>query len=71
MNMTIKFGHKVYDEYFDVATVEYYDAILWTPFLKKLGITLDFTSPGAVHIGNKIVPIGRKSVNNESPTEGQ
>jgi Aspartyl protease len=46
-NTTIRFGRKLYDEYFDVTNVEYYDAILGTPFLRKLGITLDFTSPGA------------------------
>jgi hypothetical protein len=58
-NTTIKFGCKWYDEYFDVANVEYYDAILGTPFLRKLGITLDFASTGAVRIGDKIVPIGK------------
>jgi Zinc knuckle len=51
-NTTIRFGRKIYDEYFDVANVEYYDAILGTVFLRKLGITLDFTSPGAVKIGS-------------------
>jgi hypothetical protein len=70
-NTTIKFGHKLYDEYFDVANVKYYDAILGTPFLRKLGITLDFASPGTVRIGNESVPIGRKSVDDESLTEGQ
>jgi hypothetical protein len=71
MNTTIKFGHKQYDEYFNVANVEYYDAILGTPFLRKLGITLDFSSPGVVRIGVEIVPIGKKSVDEELPTEGQ
>jgi hypothetical protein len=70
-NMTIKFGHKQYDEYFDVANIEYYNAILGTLFLRKLGITLDFSSPGVVRIGDEIIPIGKKSVNNELPTEGQ
>jgi Zinc knuckle len=70
-NTTIKFGHKLYDEYFDIANVEYYDAIPGTPFLRKLGITLDFASPGAVRIGNETVPIGKTSVDDESPTEGQ
>jgi hypothetical protein len=69
MNTTIKFGRKLYNEYFDVANVEYYDAILGTPFLRKLGITLDFTSPGTVRIGNESVPIGRKSVDDSSSTE--
>jgi hypothetical protein len=70
-NTTIKFGCKLYDEYFDVANVKYYNVILGTPFLRKLGITLDFTSPGVVRIGNETVPIGKTSVDNESPTEGQ
>ena len=39
---TIKIGHKVVEEYFDIANVEYYDAILGTPFLRKTGIVLDF-----------------------------
>jgi hypothetical protein len=71
MNTTTKFGHKLYDEYFDVANIEYYDTILGTLFLRKLAITLDFASPGAVLIGDEIVPIGKKSVDDESPTEGQ
>jgi hypothetical protein len=70
-NTTIKFGCKLYDEYFDVANVEYYDTILGTLFFRKLGITLDFTSPGAVQIGNETVPIGKTSVDDELPTEGQ
>jgi hypothetical protein len=72
-NTTIKFkfGRNWYDEYFNVANVEYYDVILGTPFLRKLGITLDFASPGTVRIGNESIPIGRKSVDDESSTEGQ
>jgi Aspartyl protease len=70
-NTTIRFGCKLYDEYFDVANVEYYDAILGTPFLRKLGITLDFSSPGTVRIGNESIPIGKKSADEESLTEGQ
>jgi Retroviral aspartyl protease len=70
-NMTIRFRRKQYDKYFNVANIKYYDMILGMPFLRKLGITLDFASPGAVRIGSKIVPIGKKSVDNKSPTEGQ
>jgi hypothetical protein len=70
-NTTIRFGRKQYDEYFDVANVEYYDARLGTPFFSKLGIALDISSPGTVRIGNKIVPIGKKSANDESLTEGK
>jgi hypothetical protein len=70
-NTTIRFRHKLYNEYFDVANGEYYDAILGRPFLRTLGITLDFTSPGAVRIGNKSVPIGKNSADDKSPTEGR
>jgi hypothetical protein len=47
-NMTIKFGCKLYDEYFDIANIEYYNTILGMQFLRKLGITLDIPSPGVV-----------------------
>ena len=30
---TMKIGHKVVEEYFDIATVEHYNMILGTPFL--------------------------------------
>jgi hypothetical protein len=70
-NTTIKFGRKLYDEYFDIANVEYYDAILGTPVLRKLGITLDFSSPETVRVGNESIPIGKKSADDESSTEGQ
>ena len=39
---TIKIGHKVVEEYINIANVEHYDAILGTPFLRKMGIILDF-----------------------------
>ena len=54
---TIKIGCKVVKEYFDIANVEHYDAILGTPFLRKMGIVLDFRSPGMAQIGNKVIPI--------------
>ena len=37
---TIKIGHKIVKEYFDIANVEHYDMILGTPFLRKMGIVL-------------------------------
>jgi hypothetical protein len=67
-NTTIKFGRKQYDEYFDIANIEYYNTILGMPFLRKLGI---FSSPGAVRIGDESVPIGKGSFDNELPKEGQ
>ena len=57
-HMTIKLGHKVVEEYFDIVNVEHYDAILGTPFLRKMGIVLDFRSPGIARIGK----IGRAHV---------
>jgi hypothetical protein len=71
MNTTFRFGRKRYDKYFNVANVEYYDTILGSPFLRKLGITLDFSSPGVVRIGDEIIPIGKRSVDDESLREGQ
>ena len=60
---TIKLGCKVVEEYFDIANVEHYDAILGTPFLSKMGIVLDFRSPGMAWIGNKVIPTGKVSFN--------
>ena len=56
---TIKIGHKVVKEYFDIANVEHYDAILGTPFLRKMEIVLDFRSPAIIWIGNKVIPTGK------------
>ena len=43
---TIMFGNVRVEEYFDIANIDYYNVILGTPFLQRLNITLDFTSPG-------------------------
>src|SRR6266481_4857616 len=53
---TILFGNQRIEEIFDVMNINYYDVILGTPFMRWLGITLDFTSPGSLHIGDYIVP---------------
>ena len=60
---TIKIGCKVVEEYFDIANVEHYDVILGIPFLRKMGIVLDFRSPGMARIGNKVIPTGKVSFN--------
>ena len=65
---TIKFGHWDVEEYFDIANVEYYDTILGTPFLRKMGIVLDFSGPGQIKMGNEIVP-NKKVVFNCSKNE--
>ena len=50
---SIVFGNKHVEEYFDVANINYYDVILGMPFLRWLGITLDFTGQGTICIGTK------------------
>ena len=67
--MTIKIGHKVVEEYFDIMNVEHYDAILGTPFLRKMGIILDFGSPGTIWMGNEVVLTGKVSFNKLKDTE--
>ena len=71
-HVTIKIGHKVVEEYFDIAIVEHYDAILGTTFLRKMGIVLDFRSPGMAWIGNEVIPTGKVSfdTNNNIATKG-
>ena len=75
-HVTIKIGHKVVKEYFDITNVEHYDVILGMPFLRKMGIVLDFTSPGMAQIGNKVILTGKvffdklKDTNNNIATKG-
>ncbi|KAF8479820.1 hypothetical protein JB92DRAFT_2597009, partial [Gautieria morchelliformis] len=59
-NTIIKFGREIYDKYFNVANDEYYDVILGTLFLRRFGITLDFSSPGTIRKGNEIIPMGKR-----------
>ena len=54
--MTIKFGCQTVEEYFDIANVKYYDATLGMPFFRKMGVILDFSSPGQIKMGDEIVP---------------
>ena len=73
---TIKIGSKVVKEYFDIMNVEHYDAILGTPFLRKMGIVLDFRSPGMAWIGDEVIPTGKvffdksKDTDNNITTKG-
>ena len=68
-HMTIKIGHKVVEEYFDITNIEHYDMILGTPFLRKMGIVLDFRSPGMARIGNKVIPTGKVSFDESKDTK--
>ena len=60
-HVTIKLGPKVVEEYFNIANVEHYDAILGTPFLRRMGIVLDCRSPGMAWIGNEVIPTRKVS----------
>ena len=66
---TIKLNYKVIKKYFNIANIEHYDAILGTPFLRKIGIVLDFRSPGMAWIGNKVIPTGKVSFNLSKDTD--
>ena len=68
-HVTRKIGHKVVEEYFDIADVEHYNGILGTPFLRKIGIVLDFRSPGMAWIGNKVIPSRKVSFNSLKDTD--
>ena len=61
---TIKFGYQDIKEYFDIANIEYYDAILGTPLLRKIGIILDFSGPGQLKLGTKLFPMARSPLMN-------
>ena len=67
-HVTIKIGRKVVEEYFDIANVEHYDAILGTPFLRKMGIVLDFKSPGMARVCNKVIPTRKESFDESKDT---
>ena len=45
---TIVFGSTHVKEYLNVANIDYYDIIPGTPFLRRLGVALDFTGPGMI-----------------------
>ena len=68
-HMTIKIGCKVVKEYFNITNIEHYDVILGTPFLRKMGIVLDFRSPGMAWIGNKVIPTRKVSFNKSKDTD--
>jgi hypothetical protein len=63
--MSIKFGTCTINEYFNIANVDFYDAILGTPFLWHHGIVLDFKYQGKILIGNEVIPINFKVVKPE------
>ena len=40
-NMTIRYERRESKEYFDIINIDYYDAILGTPFLRKQEVIID------------------------------
>ena len=42
--MTIKYEGRESKEYFDISNIDYYDAILGTPFLRKHEVIIDFVN---------------------------
>ena len=67
--MIIKIGCKIVEEYFDIANVEHYDTILGTPFLRKMGLVLDFRSPGIIQIGNEVILTQKVSFDESKNTD--
>ena len=65
----IKFGHTLYDECFNVANIKYYDTVLGTPFLRNHNLVLDFSSPGNIHMGNKLIPMNKTAFDNKASKE--
>ena len=41
-NVTMKYEGEESKEYFDIINIDYYDAILGTPFLRKHEVVIDF-----------------------------
>ena len=58
---SIVFRNKHVEEYFNVANINHYNVILGMLFLRWLGITLDFTGQGIIHIGTYVVPMNMPS----------
>ena len=53
-NVNIKYEGKELKEYFDIINIDYYDAILGTPFLRKHEVIIDFVN-NCLRIKDKII----------------
>ena len=53
-NATIKYNEKESKEYFDIVNIDYYDAILGTPFLRKHEVVINFVN-NCLRIKDKII----------------
>ena len=52
--MTIKYEGRESKEYFNIINIDYYDAILGTPFLRKHEVIIDFVN-NCLRLKDKIV----------------
>ena len=52
--MTIKYEGRELEEYFDIINIDYYDAILGTPFLRKHEVIINFVN-NCLRLKDKIV----------------
>jgi Retroviral aspartyl protease len=68
----IKFGDHDIEEYFDIMNVEYYNTILGTPFLQRMGVSLDFNGPGRIMMGTTVIPTNQEHLNDapRAPVKG-
>ena len=53
-NTTIKYEGRELKEYFDIINIDYYDAILGTPFLRKHEVIIDFMN-NCLRLKDKII----------------
>ena len=53
-NATIKYNEKELKEYFDIVNIDYYNAILGMPFLRKHKVIIDFMN-NCLKIKDKII----------------
>ena len=53
-NVTIKYEGRESKEYFNIINIDYYDAILGTPFLRKHEVIIDFVN-NCLRLKDKIV----------------
>ena len=53
-NVTIKYEGRESKEYFNIITIDYYDAILGTPFLRKHKVIIDFMN-NCLRLEDKII----------------
>ena len=53
-NTTIKYNGKELKEYYNIINIDYYDAILGTPFLRKHEVIIDFIN-NCLRIKDKII----------------